>query len=139
VEALSEIPIHGAIRVQDVGTIQTLDAFRGISHGYVFLNSLSVSSMLQAYDLLVAKLFPKQVDSSLSQVSLNVVFTKHWILMAQRCASDAMVGSCTIGVNALGCAGMFLVKTEAEMNAVRNDSKPLQLLRQVCAEVDAKI
>jgi sulfate adenylyltransferase (ADP) / ATP adenylyltransferase len=59
-------------------------------------------------------------------ISYNVVFTREWILIVPRSCESFE----SVSVNALGFAGMLLVKTEAQLETVRT-AGPMNILRHV--------
>lgn len=67
----------------------------------------------------------------LSQISYNVLVTRDWIMLVPRTKEKAQVeGAESVSINSLGFAGMVLVKTQEQLEAVKKVGV-LSLLEQI--------
>lgn len=74
---------------------------------------------------------PPDIASKISEASYNFLFTEDYMMLVPRTKEKARVGAGhEVSVNSLGFAGMLLVKTREELDAVKEDGV-LAALKQV--------
>ncbi|MDR9403094.1 MAG: phosphorylase [Halothece sp. Uz-M2-17] len=127
---LNEIPITSALRTADSSnTIQQVPLLP-FCHGFTWLNlDWTASPDTIAEEVLATyKQLLKTINYQ-SGLSYNFLMTRQWMLIIPRKQERFQ----SIGINSLGFAGALLVKTEAELQLVKEET-PLKVLRTVVKE-----